>query len=590
MSLFELKKENVYCLYHLDNDISDATGHTVASVGTDRSLIDGKFGQTFSNCEFKITDLTDFPKGKFTVSFWLKIGGQTNSNSGLTSTSTNGYFFRIKGFLGLRNYYGIPRIDDLMSTNRQTKSLNDGEWHHVLIRYDGENYLNYSIDGQSYITNITKTIPALTEISFNSAYIDELMIYDGVPIIWDSSNADPTEPWTLETPKFGKVLVDYNNVKCLYHFENNLDDEMENITLSNLYPQTHNSYPANPNVNFGKYKESYNSSYGYNSLQGYSAKSNDEALEKMPQGDFTILYFTNTYAGSIEVNAKFINELNDVIYSENDRLIYVGYDTYSYDTYHYPSQIKSDTHVISFKANYNSVRASTGFQYIVIQYHSDTRTIYLYCNGFLIDKWQFDNVYGNNTYKALITGFKIPKNCDEFLLYDGLIYPNAINVEPSTTNKLFNVPTRDIRFNQPSYSDGDITIYSKYPLYKLLKIPTPLQQGYSQDIEPLVLRSKMTDGSIRQRLLNPCTPNTITCTVQFTSEEFKLFKAFYEEQLDYGSGWFVMPLLDMETNQIDKKLVRIQDGKLSVKLMFRNNNTSVYQITLKLDVDNNEEL
>lgn len=131
---------------------------------------------------------------------------------------------------------------------------------------------------------------------------------------------------------------------------------------------------------------------------------------------------------------------------------------------------------------------------------------------------------------------------------------------------------------------------SKYPKFDKLNLPKPLQQGYSQTLKPIVLRSEMTDGSIRQRLLNPSATGTISCTLQLTVEQLAIFRKFYEEELDYGANWFVLPLLSTETNDIVSKLVRIQNGELQLKLLHRNQITSMYQIQLKLDVDETVEV
>lgn len=133
-------------------------------------------------------------------------------------------------------------------------------------------------------------------------------------------------------------------------------------------------------------------------------------------------------------------------------------------------------------------------------------------------------------------------------------------------------------------------IQSKYPLYKVHKLPTPLQNGYTHNIKPVVLRTEMTDGSIRQRLLNPSAPNNITCTIQLDSEQLARFKKFYENELDYGAEWFVMPIMNLDSDDISNKLVRIQNGELSIKLLHRNQITALYQIQLKLDVDQTIEV
>lgn len=125
--------------------------------------------------------------------------------------------------------------------------------------------------------------------------------------------------------------------------------------------------------------------------------------------------------------------------------------------------------------------------------------------------------------------------------------------------------------------------YTYYPK----TLPLPLQSGYSIKYAPSVLRTEMTDGTVRQRLLNVGAPATLTCSILLpTQKEYNEFMAFYKS-INYGVEWFVMPLINENCdteNSIDYKLIRLQKGNFTCSLQFNNGNVC-RQISITCDVD-----
>lgn len=118
-------------------------------------------------------------------------------------------------------------------------------------------------------------------------------------------------------------------------------------------------------------------------------------------------------------------------------------------------------------------------------------------------------------------------------------------------------------------------------------LPLPLQSGYQHDIAPSVLRTEMTDGHVRQRLLNANAPETLNVTVQLDRAQLAVFREFWRTELNFGTEYFIMPVLNAGaggTEALENRLVRIQNGAYSLRLVHRNHLTTLWQIGLKLDV------
>ena len=106
-------------------------------------------------------------------------------------------------------------------------------------------------------------------------------------------------------------------------------------------------------------------------------------------------------------------------------------------------------------------------------------------------------------------------------------------------------------------------------------LPMFLQSGYSLKRTPSVIRTTMTNGTVRQRLLSKDAPHVLTATLQFNNlSDYQTFVAFYQNHINFGVDWFIAPILndrtDDDQNQIIARKVRIQNGSLSEQLQFRN--------------------
>ena len=124
-------------------------------------------------------------------------------------------------------------------------------------------------------------------------------------------------------------------------------------------------------------------------------------------------------------------------------------------------------------------------------------------------------------------------------------------------------------------------------------LPKFLQSGYTLKRSPNVLRTTMTNGTVRQRLLSKDAPHTLSVTLQFNNlTDYQSFISFYENQINYGADWFIVPILndrsDVAESEIIARKVRIQNGSLSEQLQFRNHIGACYKISMTLDVDNVE--
>ena len=138
------------------------------------------------------------------------------------------------------------------------------------------------------------------------------------------------------------------------------------------------------------------------------------------------------------------------------------------------------------------------------------------------------------------------------------------------------------------WQDKDINM-NYYPK----TLPMFLQSGYSLKRTPSVIRTTMTNGTVRQRLLSKDAPHTLSVALQFNNlSDYQTWVDFYNDIINYGVDWFIAPILndrtDDDQNQIIARKVRIQNGSITEQLQFRNNVGACYKISMTLDVDNVE--
>ena len=139
-----------------------------------------------------------------------------------------------------------------------------------------------------------------------------------------------------------------------------------------------------------------------------------------------------------------------------------------------------------------------------------------------------------------------------------------------------------------AWQDKDIKM-NYYPK----TLPKFLQSGYSLKRTPSVIRTTITNGTVRQRLLSKDAPHTLSVSLQFNNlTDYQTWLNFYNDIINYGVDWFIAPILndrtDDDQNQIIARKVRIQNGSITEQLQFRNHIGACYKINMTLDVDNVE--
>lgn len=115
-------------------------------------------------------------------------------------------------------------------------------------------------------------------------------------------------------------------------------------------------------------------------------------------------------------------------------------------------------------------------------------------------------------------------------------------------------------------------------------LPLPLQDGFSLEYKPSVIRTSFSDGSARQRLMpfNNSDFN-VSCNVTMTGAQWVIFWNFYK-LINYGTDWFTMQLPAETSNQLVNRTVRIQKGAVRQSLLYRNSTDFVYKVSFTLDV------
>lgn len=98
----------------------------------------------------------------------------------------------------------------------------------------------------------------------------------------------------------------------------------------------------------------------------------------------------------------------------------------------------------------------------------------------------------------------------------------------------------------------------------------------------------MSDGYVRQRLVNQGAPDTISVQVVMTENQYRQFMEWYKGDIQCGASWFVMPLLSVDTDQsIQYRYVRIQGGEVNAAVISTNTKDgTIYRLTMTLDASN----
>ena len=124
--------------------------------------------------------------------------------------------------------------------------------------------------------------------------------------------------------------------------------------------------------------------------------------------------------------------------------------------------------------------------------------------------------------------------------------------------------------------------------YYPTSLPRVLQSGYTNRHKPNIIRTAMSDGYVRQRIVNQGAPDSLNVSITMTEDDYRTFLIWYKSDIRSGQNWFVMPLLATEGDQsIQYKYVRIQNGEVNAQLVSTNARVgSIYKLSMTLDVSN----
>lgn len=120
------------------------------------------------------------------------------------------------------------------------------------------------------------------------------------------------------------------------------------------------------------------------------------------------------------------------------------------------------------------------------------------------------------------------------------------------------------------------------------EFPKPLQSGYSSKHRPNMLRTSMSDGYVRQRLVNQGAPDTLSIQIILNESQYKGFVSWYKGDIQCGASWFVMPLLAVDTeDSIQYRYVRIQNGEFTASVVTTSpSDGTIYRLNMTLDASN----
>ena len=119
-------------------------------------------------------------------------------------------------------------------------------------------------------------------------------------------------------------------------------------------------------------------------------------------------------------------------------------------------------------------------------------------------------------------------------------------------------------------------------------MPKPLQSGYTSKHSPNILRTQMSDGYCRQRLVNQGAPDTVSVSFVVTETQYRDFLQWFKADIQCGASWFVIPLLSTEGSQsIAYRCARIQNGEVTAAVVSTNpTQGTIYKVSMSLDVSN----
>lgn len=119
-------------------------------------------------------------------------------------------------------------------------------------------------------------------------------------------------------------------------------------------------------------------------------------------------------------------------------------------------------------------------------------------------------------------------------------------------------------------------------------MPKPLQSGYTSKHSPNILRTQMSDGYCRQRLVNQGAPDTVSVSFIVSETQYRDFLSWFKADIQCGASWFVIPLLSVDAAQsIAYRYARIQNGEVTAAVISTNpTQGTIYKVSMSLDVSN----
>ena len=119
-------------------------------------------------------------------------------------------------------------------------------------------------------------------------------------------------------------------------------------------------------------------------------------------------------------------------------------------------------------------------------------------------------------------------------------------------------------------------------------MPKALQSGYTSKHSPNILRTQMSDGYCRQRLVNQGAPDTVSVSFVVSETQYRDFLSWFKADIQCGASWFVIPLLSVDAAQsIAYRCARIQNGEVTAAVISTNQNQgTIYKVSMTLDVSN----
>ncbi len=183
------RDQNLVAYYKFNDTNSDGTGVYDSARGFDGALVNGADidennlkGMWDSNALILdgINDYVDLPNttvfdvgtGDFTVSHWIKTSSATDQPTwSYIDASANGYYIRVRSTGEVALYVGDAGDAD----NERIDSgfiVNDGQWHHVVVSWDGSgDDATFTVDGFSKTFSSVATYGSITSTDNTRTYI-----------------------------------------------------------------------------------------------------------------------------------------------------------------------------------------------------------------------------------------------------------------------------------------------------------------------------------------------------------------------------------------------------------------------------------